>query len=222
MAAIPQTRLKMSNEHPSRREDPGIVSTPMAAQGFKSVPTPKRARRTGDLPLSFLAFFHAPWMWLGFSLLVLVLDYLFGPFVHLSVLFFFPVVAAAWHRGLGFGLLLALVLPWFRLMFYFAWGPPWAWVDSGASCLVRAVAFATFAVLTGRLRRQADEIHLLRGLLPICAWCRKIRNDKGTWEPIERFISSKTEARFSHGICPDCLKNYDEASAHLAGSPGDE
>lgn len=55
------------------------------------------------------------------------------------------------------------------------------------------------------LKRARDEIKTLRGLLPTCAWCRRIRNEKGEWESIEKYVQEHTEADFSHGMCPDCL-----------------
>lgn len=175
--------------------------TPKLSRTGKSLPAE-------ELPLKFLAWFHSLWMWLAFSLAVLILDYLSGPFVHISMFFVFPVAAAAWHRRLKTGLLLALLLPCFRLLFYPAWDTPWMWVDTGTSCMVRVVALMAFATLTRHLRRQADEIHLLRGILPICAHCKKIRDSQGQWHQIESYISSQTEARFSHGICPDCMKRF--------------
>ena len=56
-----------------------------------------------------------------------------------------------------------------------------------------------------QLERALQEIKTLRGLIPICAWCKKIRNDAGLWEQLEAYLRHHTEARFSHGICPDCL-----------------
>jgi two-component system cell cycle sensor histidine kinase/response regulator CckA len=57
-----------------------------------------------------------------------------------------------------------------------------------------------------QLEQSAKEIKTLRGFLPICANCKKIRDDKGYWTRIETYISSRTEAEFSHGICPECAK----------------
>jgi len=57
------------------------------------------------------------------------------------------------------------------------------------------------------LREAMNKISTLRGLLPICASCKKIRDDKGYWNQIEVYISEHTEADFSHGICPDCAKD---------------
>jgi phage/plasmid primase-like uncharacterized protein len=50
------------------------------------------------------------------------------------------------------------------------------------------------------------QIKKLSGLLPICASCKKIRDDKGYWNQIESYIRDHSEAEFSHGICPDCMK----------------
>jgi DNA-binding response OmpR family regulator len=55
------------------------------------------------------------------------------------------------------------------------------------------------------LKRAREEIKTLRGLLPTCAWCRRIRNEAGEWEAIEKYVQEHTEADFSHGMCPDCL-----------------
>lgn len=54
------------------------------------------------------------------------------------------------------------------------------------------------------LERALSEIKTLRGLVPICMGCKKIRNDQGYWEQLEVYISQHTEAEFSHGLCPDC------------------
>src|SRR5512147_2519046 len=48
------------------------------------------------------------------------------------------------------------------------------------------------------------EVQTLRGLLPICASCKRIRDALGEWQPIEKYVGERTEATFSHGICPEC------------------
>ncbi len=55
------------------------------------------------------------------------------------------------------------------------------------------------------LRRAREEIQELRNLVPVCAWCRKIRNDEGGWETIEQYIQEHGGSKVSHGICPDCV-----------------
>ncbi|MBS1126258.1 MAG: sensor-containing diguanylate cyclase/phosphodiesterase [Nitrospirae bacterium] len=60
--------------------------------------------------------------------------------------------------------------------------------------------------LISELQDALAEIRTLRGILPICASCKKIRDDKGYWNQIEVYIRDHSEAKFSHGICPDCEK----------------
>ena len=57
-----------------------------------------------------------------------------------------------------------------------------------------------------KLGHALSEVNTLRGLLPICATCKKIRDDKGYWNQIESYIGEHSEAKFSHGLCPDCAK----------------
>jgi PAS domain S-box-containing protein len=56
------------------------------------------------------------------------------------------------------------------------------------------------------LQEALAKVKALKGLLPICAWCKKIRDDQGYWQQIEAYIRAHSEADFSHGICPECAK----------------
>ena len=65
--------------------------------------------------------------------------------------------------------------------------------------------------LQSKLAKQVTDLEMvlsqvkqLRGLVPICMYCKKIRNDRDYWQQVETFISEHSEAEFSHGICPDC------------------
>lgn len=60
--------------------------------------------------------------------------------------------------------------------------------------------------LVSELNKAIEEVITLRGILPICANCKKIRDDKGYWNQIESYIRDHSEAEFSHSICPDCAK----------------
>jgi len=60
--------------------------------------------------------------------------------------------------------------------------------------------------LIKKLQDALDKIKVLRGILPICASCKKIRDDNGYWNQIESYIKEHSEAVFSHGICPECAK----------------
>ncbi len=61
------------------------------------------------------------------------------------------------------------------------------------------------------LEEALAEIQTLRGILPICSFCKNIRDDKGYWQQIEAYFSRKSDVQFSHGVCPDCIrKEYPE------------
>jgi len=62
------------------------------------------------------------------------------------------------------------------------------------------------------LEAARAKVKILQGLLPVCASCKKIRDDKGVWQPFEAYIAAKSEAQFTHGVCPDCMARlYPEA-----------
>jgi hypothetical protein len=60
--------------------------------------------------------------------------------------------------------------------------------------------------LIADLRKALDEVETLRGLLPICASCKKIRDDGGYWNTVEEYFSHRSKVDFSHTLCPDCIK----------------
>jgi len=59
-----------------------------------------------------------------------------------------------------------------------------------------------------RILNLQAEVRQLEGLLPICAYCKKIKDDAQKWQHMESYISMRTEANFSHGICPDCYQKH--------------
>jgi GAF domain-containing protein len=59
--------------------------------------------------------------------------------------------------------------------------------------------------VSARMAEALERVKVLHGLLPICAWCKRIRDDKGYWSQVEAYIHEHTGTDFTHGICPDCL-----------------
>ena len=136
------------------------------------------------------------------------------------VFYFAPVAFAAWHSGNRRAYLVALlsIVVWsfadalsghlyshisFRL---------WAGFVRLVSFLVIADTFARLKHLldeeqrkSERLQKALSEVKSLSGLLPICASCKKIRNDSGYWQRLEEFIGQRTDAHFTHGLCEECL-----------------
>lgn len=71
------------------------------------------------------------------------------------------------------------------------------------------------------LRATTEEVKILEGLLPICSWCKKIQDQKGAWTKMEVYIRDHSQAEFSHGICPECMKDrFGKAHDVLRGPDG--
>jgi hypothetical protein len=80
------------------------------------------------------------------------------------------------------------------------------------------VAFSLLSMLLGecadalatlrKTKQLTNQVETLTGLLPLCAWCKKVRNDSGYWEQIDKYISTNSKAALTHGVCPDCKKNF--------------
>ena len=76
-------------------------------------------------------------------------------------------------------------------------------------------------LLVAQQQEAAANIKTLTGLLPICAGCKKIRDDQNRWSPVEVYVSAHTTAQFSHGMCPDCMKAY-YPDFHIDPGPGEK
>jgi hypothetical protein len=76
-------------------------------------------------------------------------------------------------------------------------------------------------VLSRELHAALERVQVLEGLLPICAWCKKVRNDQGTWEQIEAYVSEHSNATWTHGICPECKAKFQEGGPVVASDPGE-
>ena len=58
------------------------------------------------------------------------------------------------------------------------------------------------------VEQTLSELKMLRGIIPICMHCKKVRTQANDWQGIERYVREHTDAKFSHGICPDCIRNH--------------
>ena len=98
------------------------------------------------------------------------------------------------------------------------WQRPWFLPSVALLVALAAAGLAGWRVRSleakaAALRAAADaataEVRTLRGLLPVCAWCHKIREDQGSWTQLEQYVSRHSYATFSHGMCPQCFaKQY--------------
>ncbi len=135
--------------------------------------------------------------------------------------YFWPVSMAAWHIGRGASVWVSVLsaLVWFATdmlsghlhswHFYVVW-----------NTMVRLFSFAVFGLLVSRvrqllteqrtltedLRRALSEVKVLETFLPICSRCKRIRDQEGSWQELEEYITAHSNTLFSHGYCPECAR----------------
>jgi hypothetical protein len=159
---------------------------------------------------------------IGVALLLLVvwLDYISGSELSFFVFYFLPLSLVSWYTNRYVGTAFAAVATgtWV-VVDYFEGRVYTLWLARYWNAGVRFIAFLTIALafayikqkllqeqqLTRQLTTALAEVKRLSGFLPICAACKKIRNDQGYWEQIETYIRDHSEAEFTHSICPECM-----------------
>tara|TARA_B100000315_G_scaffold97080_1_gene89258 strand:- start:352 stop:897 length:546 start_codon:yes stop_codon:yes gene_type:complete len=114
------------------------------------------------------------------------------------------VLLSLWVPHKRFTILVSIICSMLTIAGFF-WSPTggemWK-VISNRGLALFAIWVTAFLALQ---RRMLDE-KILHGFLPICASCKKIRDDKGYWNQIESYIKEHSEVNFSHGVCPDCAR----------------
>jgi len=72
----------------------------------------------------------------------------------------------------------------------------------------QVIALLELRRVSADLASTLQNVKTLSGLLPICAHCKRVRDDRGYWEQVESYVSTRSEAHFSHGICPECIQEH--------------
>jgi hypothetical protein len=149
--------------------------------------------------------------WISASIAILLVDVATGPFIQFPILFVVPVALATVSHGRTGGVVVAAVLPLLRLSFFLHWPLPSSWLLEGIDTAVDIAILTGFSLLIEHLLRQQREIRVLQGMLPICGFCKKIRDESGAWRQLESFITERSSASFSHTFCRECgRKHYGE------------
>ncbi|MCB0192496.1 MAG: hypothetical protein KDJ65_11185 [Anaerolineae bacterium] len=164
---------------------------------------------------------HLPLIYILLVIEVLTADYLTGPLIQFPILYLVPVGLAAWFHGRRWGYGLAIFMAFTRLFFFGVWGTPWGLPIILVNALIRLIVFSGFVFLIDKTAVQhrllEKEVRILSGLLPICSFCKKIRDEEQQWQPLEIYISAHSEADFSHGLCSDCAqKHYPDFYADIS------
>ena len=154
-----------------------------------------------------------PLWWVALGAIMLAVDYITSETANFPVIYVVPVILAAWYSGKWPAVGLALAVPVFRLLFLVMPNRPsegmtalaFATALRGGFIIILALWFARLAEFE---RALESRVKVLEGLLPICAFCKNIRNEAGEWEQMEGYISRRSDAEFSHGICPACTETH--------------
>jgi len=154
-----------------------------------------------------------PVWWIAIAALLVWIDSITGPKTQFPVAYVIPVTLAAWYSGRWPAIALAVAMPLIHVVLLIElWKQPGSITAllltttlRGAVILAMALWFARLSEHERELRRH---VQTLEGLLPICAFCKKIRNESGEWERLEKFIAERSDAKFSHAFCPSCWKTH--------------
>ena len=152
-------------------------------------------------------------LWYAVAAAMVVVDYFAGPIIQFPIAFLLPILLAAWFDSLFHALLLAIVLPGIRLGFVImAWTVPWSVGEAITNATIRISVLGLLAYLVWRAAQQHQaalrEVQLLERILPICSYCKKIRDSKDSWQPLEVYFHTHADLLFSHGLCPDCVRKF--------------
>jgi len=155
---------------------------------------------------------YFPLYWLIIAFFVLIADYITGRLLQFPILYLIPIGLASYYNGRVWGLVFAFGMPFIRLYFLELWDAPWTIFEAVINASIRICVFTIFAYLVDRIvtqnRELRKEVHILKGILPICGFCKKIRDKEENWVAFEDYITVHSEAEFSHGMCPECAKKH--------------
>lgn len=150
---------------------------------------------------------------LALSVLLLIIDFYSGPMIQFPATYLIPVAIVSWFNGRRWGLALAILMPLVRLLYHASfWDAPWTLGEAATNAVIRIAVIATFAILIDRnaiqSRLLAHEVDMLEGLLPICSFCKKIRDKDNQWQVLEKYIGDRSQVTWTHGVCPDCMREH--------------
>src|ERR1017187_10120982 len=139
---------------------------------------------------------------------ILLLDLWTSPLLMFPILFVLPVVLSAWFCSTRLAYVLAVMVPLGRFLIATFVDAPGSIAANTANALIEVAVLSLLAFLVAHTARLSREIKVLRGRLPICMWCKRIRDEGGSWQKLETYIAEHSEADFSHGLCPECTQEH--------------
>ncbi len=157
-------------------------------------------------------FFSVPAVWIGTFVSVLIIgvvDFSLGYEFSSFLFYFIPIAVTGWFAGLLPSVLFSIIsaIIWFASdtlsghPYTHTIAPLW-------NMIIRFLAFLfvgwTMTKVSTRLHRSEAEVKVLEGLLPICARCKRIRDENGHWHHLEEYIEQHSKTKFTHAYCSEC------------------
>jgi K+-sensing histidine kinase KdpD len=170
------------------------------------------------------------WTILALGLLSLcligIVDYLTGTEIKFTLFYLIPLFVLTWTINRRFGVLASVLCALVWAMVDHFGRPELHLLPALWNIAIQFGLFVTFAYIVSQihedmieqrrlnteLQTALAEVMKLSGLLPICAWCRRIREGDGAWVQLESYIVSHSEADFTHSICPECAERVKRGS----------
>ena len=143
---------------------------------------------------------------------ILALDIVTGPYLMFPILFVIPVTLSAWFYSARIAFALSVFLPVGRFFIAASIEHSFPPVYAAGNALIRVTVLSFIGYLVARTSRQTKELRrevaMLEGLLRICMFCKRIRDENESWQPIEGYISQRSDADFSHGLYQECAQKH--------------
>ena len=179
----------------------------------KAQPSPAGVK-SSDQPAFENGLWSRTWFMLLICLVFVALDWELVPLSVFPFIFIFPTMLVAWNRPFWLSMLCAGVLSTTRILHQLVFSSEPVVANELADTLICFWVLELLALLTVLLGQQARQlrqrVRTLEGLLPMCSFCKSIRNDQEEWERLENYVA-RHGATLSHGLCPDCAqKHYGE------------
>jgi len=149
-----------------------------------------------------------PILWILLAVISVAVDYYTGKAYNFPILIAIPIALATWYNGRVFGIITGIIITAGELYVISTWLYTIPYIMITLYLLVRLVLVFSFIFLIDIISRQKKELKILRGFLPICSFCKKIRDDRGSWVQLENYIDDHSEAKFSHSVCPECARQH--------------
>ncbi len=152
-------------------------------------------------------------IWTALTILVLWVDYLSGPMIQFPVFILLPLALAAWYNGRVLAFLISLMGGAVSgVLFPCLWHQEQSLASMVINTAIRLIVFILILFLVDKVSRLTwnlkTEVKVLEGLLPVCSFCKKIRDRDETWYPMEKYIADHSRADFTHSVCPDCAQKH--------------